>query len=150
MAEKSVTSANIAPYGIAIGNALSKSATPMNELIALRDRARDIVNAQGDLAAAVKALDAEIASRGAAKAAPPAGERFVAQINGVTLPEKLRAEIEKSLQTAMMAEIAKLDTGGDLVATPLSKAKLLPSIIGSPFPGGITMGLVAYPPVQLR
>lgn len=146
MAEKSVISANIAPYGIAIGNALSKSTTPMDELVALRDRAREIVNAQGDLAAAVKALDAEIAGRGTAKEAPPAGERFVAQIEGLALPAKLKAEIEQSLQKAVMAEIAKIDTGGDLVATPLSKARLASSIGGSPFPGGSTMGFIAYPP----
>jgi hypothetical protein len=70
MAEKSNISANIAPYGLAIGNALSKSTTPIDELIALRDRARELIGIQGDLAAAVKALDAEIAGRAATKAAP--------------------------------------------------------------------------------
>jgi hypothetical protein len=151
MAEKSIISANIAPYGLAIGNALSKSAVPMDELIALRDRARELIGVQGDLVAAVKALDAEIASRGATKSAPPpADERFVVQLEGLALPDSAKAEIEHSLQTAVMAEIAKIDTGGDMVATPLSKAKLLPAISGSPFPGGITMGLVACPPVQAR
>ena len=146
MAEKSVTSANIAPYGIAIGNALSKSVTSMEELVALRDRARELVSIQGDLVGALKALDAEIASYGAAKAAPAAEERFVAQIEGLALPDKLKAEIEQSLFKAVMAEIAKIDTRGDLVATPLSMAKLSPSIAGSFFPGGVTMGLVAYLP----
>jgi hypothetical protein len=81
--------------------------------------------------------------------APPAQAVFVAQIEGVTLPDKLKADIEQSLHAAVMAEVAKIDTKGDLAVTPLSKAKLLPSIVGSPFPGGV-MGLVVYPPIQLR
>jgi hypothetical protein len=148
MAEKSNISANIAPYGIAIGNALSKSTTPIDELIALRDRARELIGIQGDLAAAVKALDTEIAGRAAAKAAPPpADERFVIQLDGIALPDRTKAKIEQSLQKVVMAEIAKIDTGGDLVATPLSKAKLMPAIMGPHFPGGIVMGFVASRPL---
>lgn len=147
MAEKAVIGANVAPYGLAIGNALNKGATPIEELMSLRERARQIVDMQGDLAAAVEALDAEIAKRGAAKSAPLVGERFVVQIEGLSLPDTAKAEIEQALHKAVMAEIARIDNGGDLVATPLSRAKLVPSIFGPSFPGGsITMGLIAYPP----
>lgn len=130
MAKKSVASGVVPPYGIAIGNALSKGGASIEELVALRGHARDIVRAQGDLVAALKALDAEIASRGAgAKAMPPAEERFIAQIEGLTIPAGTKKEIEQAIQKAVMAELAKLDTGGDLVATPLSQAKVLPFLL---------------------
>jgi hypothetical protein len=127
MAEKSVAGGVVPPYGIAIGNALSKGSASIDELLALRDHARDIVGAQGDLVAALKALDAEIASHGlSAKAAPPAEERFIAQIEGLTIPAGAKKDIEQAIQQAVMAELAKLDMAGDLVVTPLSQAKLQP------------------------
>ena len=140
MPEKSFPATVVAVYGIAIGNALAalaKGPTSAEELLMLRDQTRAIVGAQGDLVAALKELDAEIARRGTgAKAAPaPASERFVAQIDGLALPDKVKAEIEQSLQKAVMAEIAKLDTGGDMVASPLSRIKRLPGN------GGQTDGL---------
>lgn len=131
MAEKSIASGIALPYGIAIGNALSKRGAPIAELLALRDHARDLVGVQGDLVAALKALDAEIAKRGAgAKTAPPAEERFVAQIEGLAIPADTKKEIEQAIQKAVMAEIAKLDTGGDFVATPLSQIKAFGSGLG--------------------
>ena len=124
MAAKSIAGGVMPPYGIAIGNALSKGGASIDELLALRDHARDIVSAQGNLVAALKALDTEIASRGAgAKTAPPAEERFVAQIEGLAIPAVTKKEIEQAIQKAVMAEIAKLDTRGDAIATPLSQAK---------------------------
>ena len=124
MAEKSFASGVALPYGIAIGNALSKGGASTDELLALRTHARDIVSAQGDLIAALKALDAEIANRSAGtKAAPPAEERFVAQIEGLTISADAKMEIEQAIQQAVLAELAKLDTRGDFVATPLSQAK---------------------------
>lgn len=124
MAEKSVASGVMPPYGIAIGNALSKGGASTEELLALRDHARGIVRVQGDLVAALKALDAEIAGRGAAaKTTPPAGERFVAQIDGLAIPPGKKTEIEQAIEKAVMAEIAKLDTRGDFVATPFAPIK---------------------------
>lgn len=146
MAEKVFPSTNVAPYGIAIANALSKSTTTVEELLALRDHVREIVGAQGDLAAAVDALDAEIAGRGTAKSPPLAGERFVVQIEGLSLTDTAKAEIEQALHKAVMAEVARIDNGGDLVATPLSRAKLTPASVGGSLIGHITMGLIAYPP----
>jgi hypothetical protein len=82
MAEKTVAGGMMMPYGVAIGNALSKAATSTDELLALRDHARAIVDAQGDLVAALKTLDAEIDNRGAGKAASAPVERFVADRGG--------------------------------------------------------------------
>ena len=64
MTGKPVGSGNIMPYGVAIGNALSKGSASTDELVALRDHAREILESQGDLAAALKKLEAEIAKRG--------------------------------------------------------------------------------------
>jgi hypothetical protein len=148
MAGKSFAGGMIALYGVAIGNALSplsKGQASVDDLVALRDQAKAIVTSQGDVVAALRELEAEIARRGGVKGPPePASERFVAQIDGLALPDAVKAEIEQSLQ---MAEIAKIDTGGDLVATPLSKAKLMPAIMGPHFPGEIVMGFVATRPL---
>jgi len=141
MAQKSVTNANIAPYGIGIGNALSKSTTTMEELVAWRDRARAVAGAQGDLVAALKALNAEIARRGAdGKVAPSAGERFVAQVEGLAIPAATTKEIEDAIERAVLREIAKLDSGGDFVATPLSQIRSFGS-----GPGGRTLGRYITP-----
>jgi uncharacterized protein GlcG (DUF336 family) len=128
MAVKSGTGGMVALYGVAIGDALAahaKGKIPVDELLMLRDQTKAIVDAQGDLVAALRELDAEIVRRGAgAKAASTAAsERFVAQIDGFALPDKVKAELEQALQKAVMTEIAKLDTGGDMVASPLSQIK---------------------------
>jgi hypothetical protein len=139
MAEKSFAGGMMALYGVAIGNALSKvtkGQASVEDLVTLRDQAKVIVAAQGDLVAALGELETEIARRGTVKAGPePASERFVAQIDGLSLPDSTKAEIEKSLQTAAMAEIAKIDTGGDMVASPLSRIKAFGPGIGSHTPG---------------
>jgi hypothetical protein len=111
-------------YGVGIGNALAAAAkgqASADDLVSLRDHARAIVGAQGDLVAALKALDAEIAKRDTRTAAGPVVERFVAQLEGVALPEKVKDEIERAIQKAVAVEIAKIDTGGNMVETPLSK-----------------------------
>jgi hypothetical protein len=120
MAEKSVPGGVMMPYGLAIGDALSRSDTSTDELVALRESAHAIVSAQGDLVAALKALDAEIGDRSTGKAATPVVERFVAQIEGATLTGAVKSDIEQAIQHAVRAEIAKIDSGGDMVATPLS------------------------------
>ena len=133
----------MAPYRIGIGNALSKSTTPTQELVALRDQARDVVRAQGDLVAALKALNAEIARRGAgSKAAPSAGERFVAQVEGLAIPAAITKEIEEAIEKVVLMEIARLDTGGDFVATPLSQIRSFGSVSG---PGRHTAGRFISP-----
>ena len=54
----------IPPYGVAISDALSDPNTSVEELIAHRDHAREVLSAQGDLRAALERLDAEIQRRG--------------------------------------------------------------------------------------
>lgn len=136
MTLKSVNNANIAPYGIGIGNALSKRSTTTEELIAWRHRAREIVGAQGDLVAALKALETEIARRDRkVKAAPWTGEKFVVQIEGLMIPSPVIEEVEMAIEKAVLAEIAKLDAGGDVVATPLSQVRSFGSGLGTRTPG---------------
>jgi hypothetical protein len=139
----------MAAYGIAIGNALNalrKGQASVDEVMALRDQVQAIVSAQGDLSAALKDIDAEIQRQGAGPKAPPPppSERFVAQIDGLDLSDAVKLKIEAALHEAVMAEIAKLDTGGDLVASPLSRAKGLTSVLGGrPWPP--VMGLMIQP-----
>lgn len=137
----SVVGGTIMVYGVAIGNALAAAAkgpASVDDLVSLRDHARQIVGVQGDLVAALNALDAEIAKRGGAKAEPvPEVERFVAQIDGAPLSEELKTEIEQAIQKAVTAEIAKLDTRGDMVATPLSQIKAFGSGPGSHIYGAV-------------
>jgi hypothetical protein len=133
MAEKSFQTANIALYGVAIGDALSGLANgqrSIDDVIQLRDQVKLIVDAQGDLVAALKDLNIEIERRGAVQAEPPS-ERFVAQIDGLAMPAKLRADICQALQKAVLAEVAKLDSGGDMIATPLSELRTFGSGVGS-------------------
>ena len=75
MAEKSIPSGMIMPYGLAIGNALRKPDTSIDELVALRDHAQSIVSAQGDLVAALKSLDDAIAQGKDKAAAAPVSPR---------------------------------------------------------------------------
>ena len=55
--------APVPPYGSAIRDALSRKETTVQELEALRDYAKMIAKAQGDLRGALERLDAEIARR---------------------------------------------------------------------------------------
>jgi hypothetical protein len=56
--------AAVPPYGVAISDALRDPDTSVEELIAHRDHAREVLAAQGDLKAALDRLDAEIRRRG--------------------------------------------------------------------------------------
>lgn len=58
------TRSPVPPYGVAIGDALKDPSTSLEELIAHRDHAREVLSAQGDLKAALERLDAEIQRRG--------------------------------------------------------------------------------------
>ena len=129
-------------YGVGIGDALAAVArgeASVDDLVPLRDQARAIVAGQGDLVAALKALDSEIAKRGGGKtAAAPAIERFVAEIDGAALPKALKEEIEAAITKAATAAIARIDTKGDMVATPLSKIRSFGLGIGSST-GGVAL-----------
>lgn len=135
MADKSIPSGMIMPYGLAIGNALRKPDASMDELVALRDHAQSIVNAQGDLVAALKSLDDAIAAGADKTAAAPVTERFVAQIEGVSLSDAVKSEIEQAIEKIVTAEIAKIDTAGEMVATPLSQIRDFGFGPGSRTPG---------------
>lgn len=54
----------IPPYGVAISDALGDPNTSLEELVAHRDHAREVLSAQGDLKAALERLDSEIQRRG--------------------------------------------------------------------------------------
>ena len=54
--------APVPPYGVAIADALKDPGTSLEELIAHRDHAREVLAAQGDLRAALERLDREIAA----------------------------------------------------------------------------------------
>jgi hypothetical protein len=58
------TRSPVPPYGVAIADALADPSTSVEELIAHRDHAREVLEAQGDLKAALDRLDAEIQRRG--------------------------------------------------------------------------------------
>jgi Domain of unknown function (DUF1843) len=57
----------IPPYGVAISDALKDPKTSLDELIAHRDHARQVLAQHGDLQAALKRLEAEIGKRGGKK-----------------------------------------------------------------------------------
>ena len=54
----------VKPYGVAISDALKDPKSTSEQLTALRDSARKLLKEQGDLPAALKKLEAEIARRG--------------------------------------------------------------------------------------
>lgn len=54
----------VPPYGVAIADALNDPSTSLEELVAHRDHAREVLEAQGDLKAALERLDSEIQRRG--------------------------------------------------------------------------------------
>ncbi|MBV8686727.1 MAG: DUF1843 domain-containing protein [Alphaproteobacteria bacterium] len=58
------TRGSVPPYGNAISDALKNPATSLDELKAHRDHARQVLEAQGDLKAALARLEAEIKRRG--------------------------------------------------------------------------------------
>lgn len=146
MAQQSYPGGVMLVYGVAIGGALARGTAAMEELIALRSHAKAIVDAQGDLASALTALDKEIISRGGPggeKSAPPEaapGERFVVQIVGLPIPPAAKTRIESAINDVVRAAIAKMDHGGDLVITPLSQIKSYGGGLG-----GATSGMIARP-----
>ena len=146
MAKQSFPGGVMLVYGVAIGGALARGTAAIEELVALRSHAKAIVDAQGDLASALTALDKEIATRGGPageKSAPPEaapGERFVVQIVGLPIPPAAKQNIEQVINETVRSALGRLDSGGDLVFTPLSKIKSFGAGLG-----GATAGMIAYP-----
>lgn len=67
----------VPPYGVAIADALKDPQTSLDELLAHRDHAREVLESQGDLQAALKRLEAEIHRRsGGAGSEGDAGGRY--------------------------------------------------------------------------
>jgi uncharacterized protein DUF1843 len=58
----------VPPYGTAINAAIKSPRSKLADLVALRDHAKALVAAQGDLKGGLKKLDAEIKRRKATKA----------------------------------------------------------------------------------
>lgn len=131
-------------YGVAIGQALFRGAAKDDDLLSLREQAQEMLRSQGDLAAALEALDDEIARRGVKSAkglaAAVPDSRFLVHI-GFPLPPEQRAQIETAINQAVMLELAAHDAKGDLVATPISQIKAF----GSSWPGGATAGMWIEP-----
>lgn len=140
MTKQSSPSGVMLVYGDAIGNAIAHGTATTEELVALRSHARAIVDAQGDLSSALGALDKEIAKRGGAAAhdAAASGERFVVQIAGLAIPPAAKQRIEQVINETVKAAIAKHDSGGNLVVTPLSTIKSFGGSLG-----GATAGMIA-------
>ena len=67
------TGGQVRPYGVAISDALQDPNTTLEDLNALRDRARSELEQQGDLAGALERLEAEIQSRSGSYAKPGGG-----------------------------------------------------------------------------
>jgi uncharacterized coiled-coil DUF342 family protein len=61
------TGGQVRPYGVAISDALQDPNSTLEDLTALRDRARSEIEEQGDLPGALEKLEAEIQARGNAK-----------------------------------------------------------------------------------
>lgn len=119
-------------YGVMISQALRAKAVSVQELMILRDQVQATVDAQGNLVEALAELEAEIGRRGGAAAAAPRGsstgskdasKRFLIDVSGLSIPDSVVARIELRLKDAVVEELAKVDNGGDLVATPLSETK---------------------------
>jgi len=128
-------------YGDAIGNAIARGTATMDELVALRSHARAIVDAQGDISSALDALDKEIANRGGPTPPPETaapGERFVVEIVGLPIPPAAKQKIEQVINETVKTAIARHDSGGNLVVTPLSKIKSFGGSLG-----GATAGMIA-------
>ena len=67
------TGGQVRPYGVAISDALQDPNSTLEDLNALRDRARSELEEQGDLPGALAKLEEEIARRSSGQTAKPAG-----------------------------------------------------------------------------
>ncbi|MFL6845027.1 MAG: DUF1843 domain-containing protein [Allosphingosinicella sp.] len=106
------TGGQVRPYGVAISDALSDPQTSLEDLNALRDRARRELEEQGDLPGALEKLEAEIQRRGSS--AQPAGG--LQPLYGVVISDAI-SDPQTSLErlTALRDEGRRqLDETGDL------------------------------------
>jgi hypothetical protein len=120
MSVKGFPSGQFLIYGAAIGNALHHGTATLEELVALRDNTKAIIDSQGDLRSALQALDTEIGKRSAGTSPSPS-ERFVIQLDNILVDADGRKKMEHALNEALRTSIASLDSQGDLIATPLSE-----------------------------
>lgn len=67
------TGGQVRPYGVAISDALQDPNSTLEDLSALRDRARQELDEQGDLPGALAKLEEEIARRGSQSTIPAGG-----------------------------------------------------------------------------
>jgi hypothetical protein len=67
------TGGQVRPYGVAISDALQDPNSTLEDLNALRDRARAELDELGDLPGALQKLEAEIQRRGSQPATPAGG-----------------------------------------------------------------------------
>ncbi len=125
MAEQAFAGGMQMLYGVLIRDALQQKGADTQELAALSDQARAALLSQADLQRAVEELDREIARRSGAKGGGEA-ERFVIEAIGLGLSAEVRRRLESRLKDVVLEELAGVDTGGDLVATPLSDLKAFP------------------------
>jgi len=136
----------VALYGVAIGYALEKGDVATSELLELRKRARALISDQGNLVDALIALEGEISKREDTPASVIAGsgediqsEKFVIYLPTIGLQPDVREHIQVQLQNVVLNELAKIDTGGSLKATPLSEIKFWGDGYGG---GGTTAGMI--------
>lgn len=142
MPEKGSPSSIMILYGVAIGDALARKNRNVDELIELRNQANVLLGNYGDLASAVKELDAEIEkSGGASKSVESSSNRFAIVVDGLPLSKSILATIEDKIRELVLSEVAKTDFKGDLIATPLSEIKTFGGM------GGATMGLIVSPKI---
>lgn len=80
------TGGQVRPYGVAISDALSDPNSTLEDLSALRDRARRELEEQGDLPGALEKLEAEIKSRSGGYAKPAGG---IVPLYGVVIHDAL-------------------------------------------------------------
>lgn len=80
------TGGQVRPYGVAISDALSDPNSTLDDLNALRDRARRELEEQGDLPGALEKLEAEIQSRSGGYGKPGGG---VVPLYGVVIHDAL-------------------------------------------------------------
>lgn len=147
MAEGPKPTGMVLMYGAAIGYALMKGDVPTKELIELKQQAEGLVSDHGNLHEALAALEDEISRRKdappAAKSGPaPSAEKFVIDLPEIGLSADQRNAMQARLRDAVLSELAKIDTGGDLTATALSELKYW-----SQGDGGTTAGMIVHRPI---
>jgi len=107
------TGGQVRPYGVAISDALSDPASTLDDLNALRDRARAELNEIGDLPGALDKLEAEIARRGTGSATSAGG---IQPLYGVAIHDALSDPQSSLEQLSRLRDEGRrqLEAQGDL------------------------------------